>query len=320
MFVLDHKRWTSAMKEAIDGLLIKHRGQKDMLRLVDQDYAAMVHQSATDPNSLLHPTTKHHIIQYTKHLAKQVNTKSSLNTSAEKLLETQKLRQSLTEGSETVHVPVLELPPAIVNPVDPVSQPAPEKPLTQENVQRMVQDMLLQQQQQQQKPRQTKKCLSCGQPKSRYQSDGSSIHHFYQQGPIRYYYCSTKVFKAYSAEGLTNPLMAFEEFAQTDFFQRELQLTKNRVEEKAEKKRKLSESPPQGRLCRFCRTELRQGPNSKHIHTGFPGVAGKYIYCPAKVLALYKDRGMMTEMTWREFQASSFYGMEKERWTAERKK
>ncbi|KAE8279165.1 hypothetical protein D5F01_LYC22751 [Larimichthys crocea] len=71
VFVLDHKRWTSAMKEAIDSLLNKHRGQKDMLKLVDQDYAAMVHQSATDPNSLFHPTTKHHIIQYTKYLAKQ---------------------------------------------------------------------------------------------------------------------------------------------------------------------------------------------------------------------------------------------------------
>lgn len=66
-------------------------------------------------------------------------------------------------------------------------------------------------------------------------------------------------------------LRAFEEFAQTDFFQRQLQLTKNRVKEKAEKKRKLSENPPQGRLCRFCTT--KQGPNSKHIHTG---VAGKY--------------------------------------------
>ena len=312
------------MKAAIDGLLDKYHGQKDMLKLVDQDYAAMVHQSATDPNSLFHPATKYHITQYIKHLAKQMNTSSSLNTSPEKLLETQKLWQSLTEGSETVHVPVVELPPAIVNPADPVSQPAPEKPLTEESLQQIVYDILQhqqeQQQQQQQKPRQTKKCLSCGQPKSRYQSDGSSIHHFYQQGPVRYYYCSAKVFKAYSAEGLTNPLMAFEDFAQTDFFQRELQLTKRRVEDKAEKKRKLTDPQPLGRMCRFCRTELKQGPNSKHIHTGFPGVAGKYIYCPAKVLALYKDRGMTKEMTWREFQASSFYAMEKERWAAERKK
>jgi len=140
VFVLDHKRWTSSMKEAIDSLLDKYHGQKDMLKLVDQEYAAMVHRSATDPNSLLHPTTKYHITQYIKHLAKQVNTSSSLNTSPEKLLETQKLWQSLTEGSETVHVPVVELPPAIVNPADSISQPASEKPLTQENVQKIVQD------------------------------------------------------------------------------------------------------------------------------------------------------------------------------------
>ncbi len=63
------------MKETIDGLLDKYHGQKDMLKLVDQDYAAMVHQSATDPNSLLHPTTKYHITQYIKHLAKQVKHK-----------------------------------------------------------------------------------------------------------------------------------------------------------------------------------------------------------------------------------------------------
>ncbi len=97
----------------------------------------MVHQSATDPNSLLHPTTKFHISQYVKHLAKQLNTSSSLNTSPEKLLETQKLWQSLTEGSETVQVPVVQLPPAIANPADPVSQPSSEKPLTEENVQKL---------------------------------------------------------------------------------------------------------------------------------------------------------------------------------------
>lgn len=138
VFVLDHKRWTSPMKEAIDSLLDKYHGQKDMLKLVDQDHAAKVHQSATDPNSLLHPTTKYHITQYIKHLAKPVNTSSSLNTSPEKLLETQKLWHSLTEESETVHVPVVKLPPAIVNPADPVSQPASEKPLTQENGQKIV--------------------------------------------------------------------------------------------------------------------------------------------------------------------------------------
>ncbi|XP_073327378.1 uncharacterized protein [Pagrus major] len=259
VFVLDHKRWTQPTKAAIDGLLDKFHGQKDMLKSVNKEYAAMVHQSATDPNSLLHPTTKHHINQYIKHLAKHLNTSSSLNTSPEKLMETQKLWQSLTKGSETLHVPVLQLPHAIVNPPD-------TSPLTQQALQKIVEDIMEQQQQwqqqQQQKPRQTKTCLSCGQPKSRFLSDGSSVHHFYQQGPVRYHYCSKKVFKAYSAEGLTNPSMPFAEFAQTHFFLRELELTKRRVEEKAERKRKLPDPPPQGRMCRFCRAELKQGPNS----------------------------------------------------------
>ncbi|XP_056267292.1 uncharacterized protein LOC130191663 [Pseudoliparis swirei] len=57
----------------------------------------------------------------------------------------------------------------------------------------------------------------------------------------------------------------------------------------------------------FCGMGLKQGPNSPHIHTGFPEVAGKYVYCPAKVLSLYRDQGMEKEMTWREFQASDFY-------------
>lgn len=49
------------MKEAIDDLLQKYHGKKDILKLVDQDYADMVHHSATDPNSLLRPTSKVHI-------------------------------------------------------------------------------------------------------------------------------------------------------------------------------------------------------------------------------------------------------------------
>ncbi len=71
------------MKEAIDSLLQKYHGEKDILKLVDQDNADMVHQSAKDPNSLLHPTTKLHISRYVKHLAKLLNTSSSLNTSQE---------------------------------------------------------------------------------------------------------------------------------------------------------------------------------------------------------------------------------------------
>ncbi|CAB1322891.1 unnamed protein product [Coregonus sp. 'balchen'] len=61
VFVLDHNRWPGPMRVAIDGLLARHHGQKDMLKLVDFDYASMVQSSCADPNSLLHPTTKHHI-------------------------------------------------------------------------------------------------------------------------------------------------------------------------------------------------------------------------------------------------------------------
>lgn len=67
VFVLDHKRWTSPMKEAIDKLLNKHHEKKDVLKLVDQQYAAMVQNSCTDPNTMLHLKTKLHISQYIKH-------------------------------------------------------------------------------------------------------------------------------------------------------------------------------------------------------------------------------------------------------------
>ncbi|KAJ8353648.1 hypothetical protein SKAU_G00212160 [Synaphobranchus kaupii] len=114
--VLDHSRWTEPMRAAIDGLLIKYHEAKDLLKRVDADYAAMVQRACTDPNSLLHPTTRQHISRYVKHLAKLKNTSSSLNTSSEKVLETQQLWQSLTTGSQTVSVPVTTLPPATLNP------------------------------------------------------------------------------------------------------------------------------------------------------------------------------------------------------------
>ncbi|GAA6085636.1 uncharacterized protein LOC113642200 [Tachysurus ichikawai] len=45
-----------------------------------------------------------------------------------------------------------------------------------------------QQQQQQQQPeqrKQTKTCLACGQPKSRYENDGSSVHFFLSTRPCQ---------------------------------------------------------------------------------------------------------------------------------------
>jgi len=89
------------MKDSIDGLLAKYRGQKDLLTQVDAEYAAIVQVASRDPNSLLHPTTKQHISRYVKHLAKMMNTSSSLNTSPEKLLETQQLWHQLTRVSRS---------------------------------------------------------------------------------------------------------------------------------------------------------------------------------------------------------------------------
>ncbi|TWW53831.1 hypothetical protein D4764_0165870 [Takifugu flavidus] len=234
VFVLDHTRWTLPMKDAIDSLLQYHHGDKDILRLVDRDYADTVHRSAADPNSLLRPTTRFHISRYVKHLAKLLNTSSSLNTSPEKLLETQQLWYSLTEGSKTTSVPVVTMETAVVTP--PTA--ALPTPLTQDSIEKIVQGILEMQQQQQrpeQKMRQTKPCLACGQPKSPYGTGGSSIHFFYQQGPVRYFYCSRKVHQTYAAEGLSDPRMPFEQFAASEFFQRELEATKKRGEDKAQR-------------------------------------------------------------------------------------
>ncbi|TWW62862.1 hypothetical protein D4764_04G0015090 [Takifugu flavidus] len=234
VFVLDHTRWTLPMKDAIDSLLQYHHGDKDILRLVDRDYADMVHRSAADPNSSLRPTTRFHISRYVKHLAKLLNTSSSLNTSPEKLLETQQLWYSLTEGSKTTSVPVVTMETAVVTP--PTA--ALPTPLTQDSIEKIVQGILEMEQQQQrpeQKMRQTKPCLACGQPKSPYGTGGSSIHFFYQQGPVRYFYCSRKVHQTDAAEGLSDPRMPFEQFATSEFFQRELEATKKHVEDKAQR-------------------------------------------------------------------------------------
>ncbi|TSK87593.1 hypothetical protein Baya_4307 [Bagarius yarrelli] len=177
VFVLDHKRWTKPMKEAIDNLLETHHGKKDMLKLVDHDYSAMVHNSCNHPNSMLHPTTRLHIAQYVKRLAKLLNTNTSLNTSPEKLLERQQLWHSLTEGSETTRVPVVEMHPTALRP----PAPALTTTLTPESLGQIVEGIMEKQQQQQQpeqKRKQTKTCLACRQPKSRYENDGSAVHFF----------------------------------------------------------------------------------------------------------------------------------------------
>ncbi len=299
--MLDHNRWTDPMRNVIDGLLAKNHGSKELLRKVDAEHAAMVQSACTDPNSLLHSTTKQHISRYIKHLAKKKNTNASLNTSPEKLLETQQLWQRLHSGSETISVPVTVLPPA---PVNPPAKAVPEAvPLDQAALEKMVKDIVEKQQAvQQQQQQQTRSCLACGQPKSRYMGDGSSIHLFYQGSDVKYFYCSKKVFDTYSAKGLTNPGMPFEDFAGTSFFQRELEASKQRGAERKRvteerSKRKSAVEHPTGRLCRFYHLPLKQGSNSPQIHIVFPGVAGKYIYCPAKVFSLYQAQGMSAEMS-----------------------
>lgn len=172
------------MRDAIDGLLVKHRGMKDMLRRVDAEYSSMVQSACTNPNSLLHPTTWQHISRYVKHQAKLKNAHSALNTSSEKVVSTQQLWHTLTTGSQTISVPVTTLPPPVLQP--PTIQPRQET-LTRATVERIVEDVLKQQQQQQppqpsqqetKEKKRTRNCLACGQPKSRYLGDGSTIHFF----------------------------------------------------------------------------------------------------------------------------------------------
>ncbi len=155
-------------------------------------------------------------------------------------------------GSTTTTVPVVTMPPATVNPPPP--RHAIASLLTQDTIENIVYGIMEKQQLPApvlKKPH-TKKCLFCGQPKSKYEHDRSSIHNLYQQGPLRTLWTQS------SSRGSWRPLGR---------------------EWRTSRSRRAEESPAPGRKCRFCKLELRQGPNSPHIHTGFPGVPGKYIYC-----------------------------------------
>ncbi|XP_064171854.1 uncharacterized protein LOC135243762 [Anguilla rostrata] len=201
VFVLDHNRWPSPMTAVIDGLLAKHKGEKDFLQQdflqqVERDYAALVQSTCSGPNSLLHPTTRQHISRYVKYLAKKTNASTSLNTSPEKLQETQQLWQHLTAGSQTV--PVVTLPSALINPVTSHGSDTQGAPVTKATVEKLVQEILQKQQAAMQpQKKKTRNCLACGQPKSRYLGDGSSIHHFYQSGEVKFFYCSTRMYQTY---------------------------------------------------------------------------------------------------------------------------
>ena len=161
--------------------------------------------------------------------------------------------------SKTASVPIVTIEPVRFNP------PATSSPtaLTQDSIEKIVQDILkLQQHQSEQKKRQTKNCLACGQPKSRYGTDGSSVHYFFQQGPVRYFYCSKKVHNIYAAEGLSNPKMSFEDFSSTQFFQRELEDKKKKSGredgQKEEKTRLPTTWPPLQILPHASQTGTRQ--------------------------------------------------------------
>ncbi|KAK1883027.1 DNA-directed RNA polymerase subunit beta' [Dissostichus eleginoides] len=167
-------------------------------------------------------------------------------------------------------------------------------------------------------------CLACGQPKSRYLGDGSSVHFFYQSKTVKYFYCSTMVFKTYAKEGLKDTRMSFENFAATPFFERELEAARQRGQsgERLQRRegRGRQQCSCQQAVSAGCHQPLKQGPNSPHTHASFPGVPGKYIYCPSRVFSLYNAQGMEKELTWREFQLSDFYDAERDRWIADKRK
>ncbi len=140
---------------------------------------------------------------------------------------------------------------------------------------------------------------------------------------MNYFYCSTRYTRCMQRKASPILECRFADFAETPFFKRELQAAKQRSAEARQvmeerRKRKAMEQHPTGRLCRFCHKPLKQGPESPHIHTGFPGVAGKYVYCPARVFSLYQTDGMTHEMTWESSVSLPFMRLKGKRWAAEK--
>ena len=111
--------------------------------------------------------------------------------------------------------------------------------------------------------------------------------------------------------------MELVDFMDTPFFERELAATQQKVQGQKAKRKAPPQGATTGATVQVLPPCLKQGPDSPHIHTGFPGVTGKYVYCPAKVFSLYQDQGMEKELTWGEFKGSAFYEAEKLRWVAE---
>ncbi len=97
-----------------------------------------------------------------------------------------------------------------------------------------------------------------------------------------------------------------------EFFERELEATKKQVEEKGQKKTKGLKL---NMLVRFCKLELKQGPNSPQIHR-LSWRSREICLLPS----IYQPQGIQKEMTWTEFKESAFYEMERQRWLAEKNK
>ncbi|KAF3840661.1 hypothetical protein F7725_006523 [Dissostichus mawsoni] len=204
---------------------------------------SFTHESCIDELLVNHRVQ--HISRYVKHLAKLKNTSSSLNTSPEKVLETQQLWHSLTSGSQTISVP---------------------------------------------------------------------------SKTVKYFYCSTKVFKTYAKEGLKDTRMSFENFAATPFFERELEAARQRG---AEWRKVAEERGREGSSAAANRPSLQVlSPTTEagSQQPSYPCILPRYIYCLSRVFSLYNAQGMEKELTWREFQLSDFYDAERDRWIADKRK
>ncbi|CAL8321700.1 unnamed protein product [Arctogadus glacialis] len=222
------------MRAATDGLLAKHHGAKGILKRVDAEYAATVQRPCTDPNSLLHSTTCQHISRYVKHLAKLKNTSSSQHQPREGFGDSAAVAEF--DHRQPNSLCTRHNPASCDRQPSSCGSPPPEESLSRATVEKIVTEIL---QKQQQQPQQKKKSPE-----------------------VKYFYCSTRVFKMYGDEGLKDPRMSFEGFAASPFFAREIEAVEERsaackkvAEERT--KRKSALQRPTGFLFRFCPQPLK---------------------------------------------------------------
>ncbi len=178
----------------------------------------------------------------------------------------------------------------------------------------MVKEIVEKQQQQQPVKKRTQNCLACGQPKSRYLGDGSSIHFFYQSANVKYFYCSTKVYQMYAAEGLANPRMPFADFAETPFFKREARQV---MEER--RKRKTMEQHP---LVASVGSATSHSNKAQRVHTYILGSLvwqGNMSIVLPECFPYIRQRGWLTRWLGRVLSVFLLWGWRK-RWAAEKGK